>query len=60
MDYYKRNKDKELKYKAERQATKKEEARRFVTEYFRNHPCVDCGEPDPYILSLTMLGALRK
>ena len=37
MDYYERNKVKELKYKAERQIAKKEEARRFVTNYLRCH-----------------------
>ena len=47
LDYYQRNKDKELKYRAERQVATKEEARHFVFTYLSNHPCVDCGQADP-------------
>jgi len=47
LEYYQRNKDKELKYRAERQEAKKEEARHFVFTYLSNHPCVDCGQADP-------------
>ena len=60
MDYYERNKDKELKYKAERQIAKKEEARRFVTNYLRSHLCVDCGESDPYILTFDHVRGTKK
>jgi hypothetical protein len=51
MDYYQRNKDKELKYKSERQVVKREEARHFVFTYLSTHSCVDCGERDPYVLT---------
>ena len=51
MDYYHRNKEKELKYKYERQSNKKEEARHFVLEYLKSHPCVDCFEYDPMVLT---------
>jgi hypothetical protein len=60
MDYYQRNKDKELKYKAERQVSKREEARRFVTDYLRNHPCVDCGNPDPMVLTFDHVTGNKK
>jgi len=46
MDYYERNKEKELKYKGERQVRKKEEARQFVDAYKSIHPCVDCGNTE--------------
>jgi len=49
LDYYQRNKDKELKYKAERQVSKREEARHFVFNYWSSHPFVDYQETEPNI-----------
>jgi hypothetical protein len=51
MDYYERNKDKELKYKYERQIVKREEARGFVFGYLNNCVCSGCGETDPLVLT---------
>jgi hypothetical protein len=51
MDYYERNKDKELPYKWDRQLKKREEARQFVDTYKSTHPCVDCNETDPESLT---------
>jgi hypothetical protein len=48
-EYYERNKDKELEYKWDRQQRKREEARAFVEEYKRNHPCLDCGTSDTMV-----------
>ena len=45
-DYYERTKPQQLKYKAERQVVKREEARHFVFNYLSSHPCVDCGNAD--------------
>lgn len=44
LEYYERNKEKELEYKWERQQRKREGARAFVDEYKRIHPYVDCGK----------------
>ena len=51
MDDYERNKDKELKYKGERQVRKKEEARKFVDAYKASHPYGDCSQFDPVSLT---------
>jgi len=60
MDYYERNKDKELKYKAERQVAKREEARHFVFTYLSSHPCGDCNASDPYVLTFDHVRGTKK
>jgi hypothetical protein len=60
MDYYRRNKEKELKYKSERQVGKREEARRFVFDYLSSHPCVDCSESDPMVLTFDHVKGNKK
>ena len=60
MDYYNRNKDKELKYKAERQVNKREEARRFVFNYLSQSHCVDCGMTDPMVLTFDHVRGSKK
>ena len=50
-DYYERNKEKMLEYKFDRQVRKRDEARAYVIEYLKSHPCVDCGETDLMVLT---------
>ena len=50
-DYYERTKTQQLKYKYERQANKREEARHFVFN-LSTHPCVDGEQSDPIPLPL--------
>lgn len=49
MDYYRRDKDQELKYKNERQVNKREEARQFMFGYLSDYKYVDCGENDSMV-----------
>jgi hypothetical protein len=60
MDYYARNKDKELTYKWDRQLRKREEARAFVDAYKRSHPCADCGVTDPDSLTFDHVRGVKK
>jgi hypothetical protein len=58
--YYERHKEKELKYKWERQVLTREEARHYVFTYLSNHPCVDCGEADPMVLTFDHVRGTKK
>ncbi|MFN8411647.1 MAG: hypothetical protein U0Z26_04595 [Anaerolineales bacterium] len=60
MDYYERNKEKELTYKWDRQLKKREEAKQFVDAYKRNHPCVDCHNADPEALTFDHVRGVKK
>ena len=60
MDYYGRNKEKELKYKWERQVARREEARGYVANYLSTHPCVDCGSSDLYVLTFDHVRGTKK
>jgi len=60
IDYYNRHKEEELAYKYERQVSKREEARIFAFNYLKEHPCVDCGESDPIVLSFDHVRGTKK
>lgn len=59
-DYYERTKPERLKYNWDRQQRKREEARAFVEEYKRNHPCMDCGITDTMVLSFDHVRGKKK
>jgi hypothetical protein len=60
MDYYERNKEKDLEYKWNRQVEKREEARAFVFNYLRQNACSGCGETDPLVLTFHHVRGTKK
>jgi hypothetical protein len=60
IDYYNRHKEEELSYKYPRQVRKREEARAYIFNYLKQHPCVDCGETDPLVLSFDHVRGTKK
>lgn len=60
MDYYDRNKKKELAYKWDRQLRKREEAREFVNGYKSSRVCSDCGYSDSEALTFDHVRGTKK
>jgi hypothetical protein len=60
IDYYNRHKEEELAYKYERQVNKREEARLYVFTFLSQHPCVDCHETDPLVLTFDHVRGTKK
>lgn len=58
--YYENNKEKELEYKANRQVRQREKGRLYVFTYLTEHPCIDCGESDPMVLSFDHVKGTKK
>jgi hypothetical protein len=49
-NYYQKRSAKHYQKVNENRSVRRNEAREFVWEYLRNHPCVDCGGSDPLLL----------
>ena len=60
IDYYNRHKDEELAYKYERQKDRRDEARLYVFTYLTTHPCADCFETDPLVLTFDHVRGTKK
>lgn len=52
LERYYKNKESELEAKKRR----RDEKRKWLWEYLKSHPCVDCGNDDPRVLELDHLG----
>ena len=49
-EYYKNNRDKQVKKIYEAKVKRIEENKRFIFDFLSTRPCVDCGESDPRVL----------
>lgn len=50
-EWYETHSDQVKQRARENTASAREENRHFVYQYLLNHPCVDCGENDPLVLT---------
>lgn len=57
---YRRNKSTHAKCSKRYTLNRLEETRCFIWEYKLNHPCVDCGEPDPRVLQFDRIKGKKK
>jgi hypothetical protein len=53
--HYEANKDKYLEKARRNEEARKERNWRFIVEYLRTHPCVECDEPDILVLQFDHL-----
>lgn len=49
-EHYTANKQRYIEAEARRKRARAAKRMRFLIDYFRTHPCADCGESDPLVL----------
>jgi hypothetical protein len=54
-EHYLANRQKYIDAEARRKRARAEARTRYLIEYFREHPCADCGEADPIVLEFDHL-----
>jgi hypothetical protein len=54
-EHYLANRQRYIDAEAQRKRARAESRTRWLIEFFRNHPCVDCGEQDPIVLEFDHL-----
>jgi hypothetical protein len=58
-EHYRANREKYIAAEARRKRARVEERMRYLVDYLRSHPCVDCGEADPLVLEFDHLAGKR-
>jgi 5-methylcytosine-specific restriction endonuclease McrA len=54
-EHYLANRQRYIDAEARRKRARAETRMRYLIEYFRSHPCTDCGEKDPLVLEFDHL-----
>lgn len=58
-EHYAANRQRYIDAEARRKRARAEKRMRFLVEFFRMHPCTDCGERDPLVLEFDHLEEKR-